>query len=361
MTDEETASMQPPAEDEPAITPPGAETSPAGEPAVQPPAEAPPTQPPAEARATQAATSSPGKPSSGKASPTKPSPGRLSPGKQTGKPVPGRPARSAAATPVPPGATGEANASPARAAARERKAREIERRRAAAAAAAKAKRRKQWLATLAAATVVVLIVVVVVVTHKSPPVVSPNVNTAAISTAGMVTPTVGPAGPEVAPLAPGAILAPSGASGNTVDGIKCETNEQVVYHIHAHLAIFVDGAPRSVPYGIGILNPVLSQTTPFVTGGTCFYWLHTHAADGIIHIESPTKAVYSLGDFFDIWGIPLSANQVGPEKGPVTAFYNGKRFTGTDPRTLPLTPHAEIQLDVGKPLVAPETINFGQL
>ena len=41
----------------------------------------------------------------------------------------------------------------------------------------------------------------------------------------------------------------------------------------------------------------------------------------------------------------------------VTALVNGRRFTG-NPRTIPLLAHAQIQLEVGRPLVAPEVITF---
>jgi hypothetical protein len=91
--------------------------------------------------------------------------------------------------------------------------------------------------------------------------------------------------------------------------------------------------------------------------GSCFYWLHTHAADGIIHIESPIERAYTLGNFFDVWGQPLSSSRVGPAAGPVTAFYDGERYDG-DPRAIPLTAHAQIQLDLGRPLVAPAAIAF---
>ena len=37
--------------------------------------------------------------------------------------------------------------------------------------------------------------------------------------------------------------------------------------------------------------------------------------------------------------------------------YNGQVFQG-DPRNIPLTAHAQIQLEVGTPLVAPEKITF---
>jgi hypothetical protein len=150
-------------------------------------------------------------------------------------------------------------------------------------------------------------------------------------------------------------------TGQKVDGIGCQTMEQTLFHIHAHLTVFVNGTARQVPAAIGIPG-AQAQTTAagsFVEQGTCFYWLHTHAADGIIHIESPVQRTYTLGNFFDEWGQPLSASRVGPASGHVVALYNGQVFKG-DPRDIPLTAHAQIQLEVGTPLVAPEQITFPQ-
>jgi hypothetical protein len=147
-------------------------------------------------------------------------------------------------------------------------------------------------------------------------------------------------------------------SSQTTDGIQCQTNEQLVYHIHAHLAIYVNGQPVQVDYGIGIPDPQVDNSSgePFVVGGTCFYWLHTHSTDGIIHIESPDNHIYTLGNFFDIWGKTLSATQVGSDKGTVIAYVNGQQYTG-DPRQIPLNAHAVIQLDVGT-TVAPRPYTF---
>ena len=44
----------------------------------------------------------------------------------------------------------------------------------------------------------------------------------------------------------------------------------------------------------------------------------------------------------------------GPAKGKVTAIVNGKVFKG-NPREVPLGSHENLQLDVGAPLIAPET------
>ncbi len=152
------------------------------------------------------------------------------------------------------------------------------------------------------------------------------------------------------------------AVGVTVDGIQCQTQEQVIFHIHAHLAVFVNGRPGVVPEGIGIAPPrTVEQSAdgPFVLAGACFYWLHSHTADGVIHIESPTQRTYTLGNYFDLWNQKLSATQVASATGPVTAYLDGRPFAG-DPRTIPLGPHAVIQLDVGtKVPPAPYTFPSG--
>jgi hypothetical protein len=150
------------------------------------------------------------------------------------------------------------------------------------------------------------------------------------------------------------------AQGQTVDGISCNTSEQVVYHIHAHLAVYTNGKPRVIPQGIGIVPPTQTVQTsagPFVVSGTCFYWLHSHTADGIIHVESPSQRVYTLGNYFGIWNQPLSATQVGPAHGTVTAYVDGQPFTG-DPRSIRLNAHTLIQLDVGGTSPGPQPFTF---
>ena len=170
-------------------------------------------------------------------------------------------------------------------------------------------------------------------------------------------------GPEAIPLEAGHELAPASTTtqggGATVDGIECAPVEQLAYHIHSHLQVYVNGQPRALPGAIGMLGPVAQQTAygPFYGAQQCIYWLHTHASDGIIHIESPTKRIYTLGNFFDEWHQPLSRTQVAGAKGKVSAFLNGKAWN-KDPRAIPLLPHASIQLDVGSPTVPPKVISF---
>jgi hypothetical protein len=102
-----------------------------------------------------------------------------------------------------------------------------------------------------------------------------------------------------------------------------------------------------VPQYIGI--------TPI--GGGCLYWIHTHDASGIIHVEAPTLAPeggtsYNLGMLFDIWGQDLSASDVAGLHGPVTAFVNGLKYDG-DLHQIPLSSHNQITLEVGKVVTPP--------
>jgi hypothetical protein len=188
-------------------------------------------------------------------------------------------------------------------------------------------------------------------------------STAPLSALGTLTaaPAPGPLGPEKVPVPAALVLAaPSAATaGQAIDGIGCSTSEQTLFHIHTHLAIFVDGKQQQVPAGIGIPGAVTTATQagPYAGSGQCFYWLHTHAADGIIHIESPVKRAYTLGDFFDEWHQALGPDQVGPARGKVTVIVNGRVFTG-NPRNAPLGSRENLQLDVGTPLIAPVTIDW---
>jgi hypothetical protein len=161
-------------------------------------------------------------------------------------------------------------------------------------------------------------------------------------------------GPERMPLERGPALAPAAttAPGTAVDGIRCAPVEQLAYHIHAHLQVYVDGWPRSLPGAIGLVKPFADQTAvgPFYGARQCYYWLHTHTSDGVIHIESPTTRIYTLGEFFHEWRQPLGRDRVGTARGDVRAFVNGRPWT-KDPRQIPLLPHGVIQLDVGSPAV----------
>jgi hypothetical protein len=161
-----------------------------------------------------------------------------------------------------------------------------------------------------------------------------------VGTVGAATP-----GPGAVPV----LAPPTGATGRPVDGIKSDSAERLAFHIHTHLQIYVDGQQRALPPGIGVVPPLQVQQTaqgPFVVGGAGFYWLHTHDDSGVVHVESPVQRPFTLGELFDLWGQPLGPDRVGPATGPVTALVDGV-VVGGDPRDIPLTAHAVVQLDVG--------------
>ena len=137
-----------------------------------------------------------------------------------------------------------------------------------------------------------------------------------------------------------------------VSGISCDQLEHSTAHYHAALQIIYHGVTTNITDNAGI------QTNSAGTGVKCYYWLHVHAQDGVIHVEALNQTTYTLGQFFAIWRQSLTTTQVGPVHGAVTAYVNGVRYFG-DPAAIPLRSHEDIQLDVGK-IVAPKKVDWSQ-
>jgi len=173
-------------------------------------------------------------------------------------------------------------------------------------------------------------------------------------------------GPEGVSIVAAPDLAPASSTlqGQPVGQIRCvtEANEVVNFHTHTYVSIFVNGSERRLPGGIGITQPWLVETFPsgvFYDVGpkNCIYWIHTHTADNIVHVEAPAKGVFTLGELFAVWDQPLSANQVGPAIGPVIVFVNGRAQHG-DVATIQLVDHGTIQINVGSPVVVQTPKNY---
>jgi hypothetical protein len=120
-------------------------------------------------------------------------------------------------------------------------------------------------------------------------------------------------------------------------GLNALSQEQLAFHIHQHLDIFVDGKPVAggVPQGIGI------NDDSYITE------LHTHSPDGIVHVESARKLDFTLGQFFAEWGVFLNGRCVGAYCNGLKWYVNGVRQTG-NPQRLVLKDHQEIAIVVGK-------------
>jgi hypothetical protein len=131
-----------------------------------------------------------------------------------------------------------------------------------------------------------------------------------------------------------------------VDGIYCDALEQTAYHIHAHLTIYIDGKPVAIPQGIGIASDQ-----------SCFYWLHTHTSDGVIHIEFPKQGSPTLGNFLDIW--EQHFQQLGfhnelASSADWTVYVDGKKVTSNF-NQLVLQPHQVITIAYNSPKITPDT------
>jgi hypothetical protein len=151
----------------------------------------------------------------------------------------------------------------------------------------------------------------------------------------------------------GLLVAQSFFGGAPIDGISCDSMEGAVEHIHSHIALVDRGRTVDVPAGIGIPNSY-----------GCLYWVHTHTPDGFIHIEAPVKRAFTLGQFFDIWGMNLSTTQaagVRASRGHRLAIWvNGTRYAG-DPNKIGLKNHETSVIQNGPPFVRPAKVNWGSL
>jgi hypothetical protein len=146
-------------------------------------------------------------------------------------------------------------------------------------------------------------------------------------------------------------------------GLVPEDAEQLKYHVHSHLDVFVDGTHITVPAGLGIdiTNPGVHT---FDQGGVksyggitvpcanpCISPLHTHDITGVLHTESATHKDNTLGQLFVEWNVRLTATCFGtdcaPSK-PVSFYVDGAKFTG-DPTTIELSNLREIAIVVGTP------------
>ncbi len=122
-------------------------------------------------------------------------------------------------------------------------------------------------------------------------------------------------------------------------GLKALSAEALVYHIHQHLDIYLNGKHLTVPECIGILG--CYKHFIYLTE------LHTHFTDGVIHNESETKRTYTLGQFFSEWGVFLNKHCVGSYCQGYKWYVNGKQMTG-NPQDLVLKAHLVIVIAIGK-------------
>jgi hypothetical protein len=119
-----------------------------------------------------------------------------------------------------------------------------------------------------------------------------------------------------------------------------------------HVELFAARRVVLVAPGIGIAPP-RTRDGAYVRGGRCTYPLRTREPTGVVEVEAGGRTK-RLGDLFAVWGQPLSRKRMAGFKGPVRAYVGGRRWR-RDPRTIALTRHAQIVLEVGG-YVAPHAV-----
>ena len=100
----------------------------------------------------------------------------------------------------------------------------------------------------------------------------------------------------------------------------------------AHIELFALRRVLILPAGIG--------TSP----KRCSYAVRTTEPTGVVEFvprDNPT-----LGDLFEVWGQPLSRVRMAGFRGEVRVYLAGRRRRG-DPRSVRLTPHGQIVLEIG--------------
>ncbi len=146
-------------------------------------------------------------------------------------------------------------------------------------------------------------------------------------------------------------------------GIEPDRKEYLTYHVHAHLDVFVNGEPVTVPAALGIevqdpgVKTFEDVGKPTEYGGieecsqACIASLHTHSEDGVVHIEAPKRADYRLGQFFELWDMRLTARCVGAycaPRSPIAVFVDGRRLR-TNPADLVFEEGQEVAIVIGSP------------
>jgi hypothetical protein len=97
---------------------------------------------------------------------------------------------------------------------------------------------------------------------------------------------------------------------------------------------------------------------------TCFYPLHTHDMTGTLHVEPLTNDRVTLGQFFNIWGQPLSrTNVAGQVNQPVVAYINDggnlRKYQG-NLADIELKSYRSIVLQLGTPLSEIPSYNLAE-
>lgn len=119
-------------------------------------------------------------------------------------------------------------------------------------------------------------------------------------------------------------------------------------HTHQHLDIFIEGKNIPIPQDIGV-NESAGYISP----------IHTHDGSGIIHVESPTVQKFTLGQFFNVWGVRFNNQCLGgyceQNDKKLSVFINGQ-IQSDNYADITLEPRQEIVISYGTEKEIPQPI-----
>jgi hypothetical protein len=132
------------------------------------------------------------------------------------------------------------------------------------------------------------------------------------------------AGPSYHPAAAN----PAVLAGRPVGRLRCIGGARFSVHVE----LFARREVAIVPPGIGVAR------------SGCGYPVRTTTPTGVVEVARTGR--YTLGDLFRVWGRRLDDEALLSFRGRVSVFVAGLRRLG-DPRSVVLTPHEQIVVEVG--------------
>ena len=114
------------------------------------------------------------------------------------------------------------------------------------------------------------------------------------------------------------------ASMKSTTDTMTSNDKPILLHIHPRLYLNVDGKPYFVPQNVGIEPDLWKYHALDQYGMKGMAPLHTHTADGMLHVESTIIRNYTLGEFLDIWGLDLQGKtiSVSVDGEPISDYRN---------------------------------------
>ncbi len=121
-----------------------------------------------------------------------------------------------------------------------------------------------------------------------------------------------------------------------VAGLDTLYSEGTALHTHQHLDIIINGQNMPIPANVGVGSYFISP-------------LHIHDNTSVLHVESPVVKTFTLGQFFEEWGVKLDNNCIGnyctDTNNKFVIAVNGTPVD--EPQNYVLNQHDEIELWYG--------------